>query len=313
MHLAWCGWGLLSAQANSSLPTPTRWPGFQTALLGAVLVPWKAIALLLLSRSVMSNFCDLKDYIARQAPLSMGFSSPEYWSGLPFPSPGNLSNQGIESTSPPLQLDSLLLSHQEFSTPALSVFWVSKSFAVGSVLCTAGCLAASLASTLSVHSLKTVPAENGSRDYHMSSGGGNAQIEKHFSEVLSSCKRCEFRTQYYSLIWTKPLHTTVISSVQFSRSVVSDSLQPHGPQHTRPPNPSPPTPGVYSNSCPSSRWYHPTISSSIIPFSSHLQSFPASGSFPVSQFFASGGQSIGASATASVLPVTIQDWFPLPQ
>ena len=134
-----------------------------------------------------------------------------------------------------------------------------------------------------------------------------------FSEVLTSSKRCEFGTLYYSLIWIKPLHTTVISSVQFSRSVVSDSLQPHGPQHTRPHYPSPPTPGVYSNSCPLSRWYHPAILSSVVPFSSHLQSFPASGSFPMSQFFSSGGQSIGASATASVLPVSIQDWSPLPQ
>ena len=100
------------------------------------------------------------------------------------------------------------------------------------------------------------------------------------------------------------------SSVQFSRSVMSNSLRPHGLQHARPPYPSP-TPRVYSNSCPSRRWCHPTISSSVIPFSSHLQSFPASGSFPVSQFFASGGQSIGVSASASVLPMTIQDWFPL--
>ena len=91
---------------------------------------------------------------------------------------------------------------------------------------------------------------------------------------------------------------------------MSDSLQPHGLQHARPPCPSP-TPGVYSNSCPSSRWYHPTISSSVIPFSSHLQSLPASGSFPMSWFFASGGQSIRASASASVLPVNIQRWFPL--
>ena len=96
------------------------------------------------------------------------------------------------------------------------------------------------------------------------------------------------------------------SSVQFSRSVVSDSLQPHGLQHARLPCPSP-IPGVYSNSCPSSRGCHPTISSSAIPFSSHLQSFPASGSFPMSQFFASGGQSIGVSALASILPVNIQD------
>ena len=99
-------------------------------------------------------------------------------------------------------------------------------------------------------------------------------------------------------------------SVQFSRSVVSNHLRPHGLQHTRPPCPSP-TPGVYSNSCPSSWWYHPTISSSVSPFSSCLQSFPESGSFQMRQLFASGGQSIGVSASASVLPVKIQDWFPL--
>ena len=97
---------------------------------------------------------------------------------------------------------------------------------------------------------------------------------------------------------------------QFSCSVVSDSLQTHGPRHTKLPCPSR-TPGACSNSCPSSWWCHPTISSSVIPFSSHLQSFPASGSFPTSQFFASGGQSIGVSASASVLPMNIQDWFPL--
>ena len=98
--------------------------------------------------------------------------------------------------------------------------------------------------------------------------------------------------------------------VQFSHSVVSDSLQPHGLQHTRPPCPSP-TPGVYSNSCPSGQWCHPTISSSVIPFSSCLQSSQASGSFPVSQFFTSGDESIGASASASILPMNTQDWFPL--
>ena len=97
-------------------------------------------------------------------------------------------------------------------------------------------------------------------------------------------------------------------SVQFNHSVVSTSLQPHGLQHARLPCP-PPTPGVYSNSCPSSWWCHPTISSSVIPFSSCLQSFPAKESFPMSQFFTSGGQSVGASA--SVLPINIQDRFPL--
>ena len=99
-------------------------------------------------------------------------------------------------------------------------------------------------------------------------------------------------------------------SVQFSCSVVSDSLRPQELRHARLPCPSP-TPRAYSNSCLSSWWSHPTISTSVVPFSSHLQSFPASGSFPVSQFFASGGQSIRVSASASVLPMTIQDWFPL--
>ena len=91
---------------------------------------------------------------------------------------------------------------------------------------------------------------------------------------------------------------------------MTDSLGPHGLQHSRPPCPSP-TPGVYSNSCPRSQWCHPSISSSVIPFSSCLQSFPASGSFPMSQFFASSGQSIGVSTSTSVLPMNIQDWFPL--
>ena len=99
-------------------------------------------------------------------------------------------------------------------------------------------------------------------------------------------------------------------SVQFSRSVMSDSLRPHEPQHARPPCPSP-TPGVYPDSYPLSQWCHPTISSSVVPFSSCPQSFPASGSFPLSQLFASGGQSIGVSASASVLPMNPQDWFPL--
>ena len=97
-----------------------------------------------------------------------------------------------------------------------------------------------------------------------------------------------------------------ISSVQFSRSVVSDSLRPHASQHARPPCPSP-TPGVYSNSRPLSRWYHPAISSSVVPFSSCPQSLPASGSFPMSQLSTWGGQSIGVSASASVLPMNTQE------
>ena len=101
---------------------------------------------------------------------------------------------------------------------------------------------------------------------------------------------------------------TYQSSVQFSHSVVSNSLQPRGLRHARLLCPSP-TSRAYSNSHPSSQWDHPIISSSVIPFSSHHQSFPASGSFPVSQFFLSGGQSIGVSASASVLPMNIQDWL----
>ena len=100
------------------------------------------------------------------------------------------------------------------------------------------------------------------------------------------------------------------SSVQFSCSVVSYSLRPHGLQNASPPCASP-TPGVYSNSCPLSQWYHPTISSSVVPFTSCLQSFPASGSFPMSQLFQSVGQSIGVSASTSVLPMNTQDWSPL--
>ena len=104
--------------------------------------------------------------------------------------------------------------------------------------------------------------------------------------------------------------TTLLNGYQFSRSVVANSLRLHGLQHARPPCPSP-TPRVYSNSCPLSRWCHPTISSSVDLFSSHLQSFPASGSFQMSQFFASSDQSIGTSVSESVLPMNIQDRFPL--
>ena len=114
--------------------------------------------------------------------------------------------------------------------------------------------------------------------------------------------------QLLFLLWK--LWKQSLLSVQFSRSVVADSLRPHESQHARPSCPSP-TPRVYSNSCPSSRWCHLAISSSVIPFSSCPQSLPASGSFPVSQLFALGGQSIGVSASTSVLPMNIQGLFPL--
>ena len=111
------------------------------------------------------------------------------------------------------------------------------------------------------------------------------------------------------LLTTRPPGKS-LSSVQFSCSVMSDSLWPHELQHARPPCPSP-TPGVYPNSCASSRWCHPTISSSVVPFSSCPQFCPASGSSQMSQLFTSGGQSIGVPALASVLPMNIQDWSPL--
>ena len=112
----------------------------------------------------------------------------------------------------------------------------------------------------------------------------------------------------YNMYFQIIFHYSLFSSFQFSHSVVSIYLRLHWLQHARLPCPSP-IPKAYSNSSPSSRWCNPTISSSVVPFSFCLQSFPVSGSFPMSQFFASGGQSIGASA--SVLPMTIQDWFPL--
>ena len=108
----------------------------------------------------------------------------------------------------------------------------------------------------------------------------------------------------------QPQEPRTESILLFSCSVVANSLWPHGLQHTRPPCSSP-SPGACSNSCPLSQWCHPAISSSVVPFSSCPQSLPASGSFPMSQLFASGGQSIGVSALASVLPMNIQDWFPL--
>ena len=138
----------------------------------------------------------------------------------------------------------------------------------------------------------------------------------------TDCGRWEWMSVFHldsSLRWWKMvveggrdgrwLQLEAFSSVQFSHSVVSDSLRPYESQHARPPCPSP-VPEVYSNSCPSSWWCHPNISSSVVPFSSCPQSLPAPGSFPMSQFFTWGGQSTGVSASASVLPMNTQDWSP---
>ena len=127
------------------------------------------------------------------------------------------------------------------------------------------------------------------------------------------CSNAYLCTQIH-LLWTyKGFGKQIIwgcYSVQFSHSVVSDSLWPHGLQHASPPCPSP-TPGVHPNPCPLSRWCHPTISSSVIPFSPFPQSFPVSGSFQMSKLFASGRQSIRVSASTSVPPMNTQEWFPL--
>ena len=124
-----------------------------------------------------------------------------------------------------------------------------------------------------------------------------------YSETSSSQEYMDTKIRH-------PPWNNQFSSVKFSHSVMSNPLQPHGLQHARFPCPSP-TPGVYSNSRPLSQWCHWTISFSVVPFSSHLQSFPAPGSFLMSQFFTSSGQNIGVSTSSSVLSMNIQDWFPL--
>ena len=141
-----------------------------------------------------------------------------------------------------------------------------------------------------------------------------------FTLCVSQLANCKTRIMIMSFTgllweWNERIHAYHLLQcprhfLKFSHSVVSNSLWTHGLQHTSLPCPSP-TPGACSNSCPLSQWCHPTISSSVIPFSSSLQSFPASGSFPISQFSASGGQSIGVSVSVTVLQMNSQDWFPL--
>ena len=136
--------------------------------------------------------------------------------------------------------------------------------------------------------------------YHIPKGGEKDSISNYFNISAYLKKVNEGITRWYR--WRH--------SVQFNCSVMSDSVWPYELQHNKPPCPSP-TPRVYSNSCPSNWWCHPTISSSVVPFSSQLQSLPASGSSQKSQFFPSSGQSTGVSASASVLPMNIQHWLPL--
>ena len=142
--------------------------------------------------------------------------------------------------------------------------------------------------------------------YNLSHVMGLLSLQRRVSIKKASLIPMVMKWKYFCNVISKRW----ISSVQSSHSVMSGSLQPHEPQHTRLPCPSPTT-GVHPNPCPLSRWCHPTISSSVVPFSSCTQSFPASGSCPASQLFASGGQSIGVSASTSVFPMNTQDWSPL--
>ena len=160
------------------------------------------------------------------------------------------------------------------------------------------------------------PSLGFSRQEHWSGLPFPSPMRESESEVAQSCPTgsnpmdCNLPGSSVPGIQTSPKSRCFQGTfVQFSHSVMSNSLQPHGLHHVRPPCP-PPTPRVYSNSCPLSLWCHPTNSFSVVPFSC-LQSFPVSRSFQISQFFTSGGQSIGVSASASVLPMNIQDWFPL--
>ena len=135
-------------------------------------------------------------------------------------------------------------------------------------------------------------------------------LDKKIAEVIMWYIRLSNKNNFLKRKGKCIILEQITASVQFSHTVLSDSLRPHESQHARPPCPSP-TPRVHSNSCPSSWWCHPAISSSVVPFSSCPQSLPASGSFPMSQLFAWGSQGIGVSASASVLPKNTQDWSPL--
>ena len=251
--------------------------------------------LLLFSCKVMSDSLCPTLWTAHQVPLSIAFSRQEYWSGLLFACSGYIFlTQWSNFHLLHWQMDSLPLSHQGSSV----ISWLlAKSTATVHITRTMK-YSSLLSQTASHdnHSFLTCPLSWNWQSYCLCICWDSMNLlSPSLSTDLSNA----------SLYILK-----VICSVKFSCSVVSNSLQPHGLQHTRLPCPSP-TPGACSTPCPLSRWCHPIISSSVIPFSSCPQPFPESGSFPMCQFLASGGQSIGVSASAPVLPMNIQDWFPL--
>jgi len=241
---------------------------------------------------------------ARQASLSMEFSRQEYWSGLPFPTPRDLPNPGIK----PVSLVSPALAGEFLTTAPLgksldlkTTHWISMFPSVGaSILLQSAnlpvmgqcpvCPVTGICNFL----LTSFPWCYG-LSFHRIKGQGRGWIWMRLSvKIPYNLDLCS----NYDLL------------LLFSHSVVSNSLRLHGMQHVKLPCPSP-SPRACSNSCPLSWWCHPTISSSVIPFFSCLQSFPASRSFLMSQVFASSGQSIVISTSASGLLMNIQDWFPL--
>ena len=232
--------------------------------------------------------------VAHQAPLSMGFSRQEYWSGLPIPSPGNLPNPGLEPSSPTLQADTLTSEpsgkpkHLLICVSLIADVSVSKS----NDKFWSPCIPLHSCWPSLVRYLQGLePSQWGPK-------------------CLSTCLSQEFHLSWISFLPPSLcLESTRIFVVVQSLSCVWLFVIPWtAGRHAFYSSLSP---GVCSNSCPLSCWCHPAISSSIILFSSCPQSFPASGSFPVSQLFASVGQSIGVSASVSVPPMNIQDWFPL--
>ena len=150
-----------------------------------------------------------------------------------------------------------------------------------------------------------LPGARGKKETGCKRAGDRDVLYHHCNCAHMTVSTCQNPSNHTLTLLSTNVIICKFSSVPFSRSVMSDSLWPHEPQHTRPPCPSP-TPRVYANPCPTSRWCHPTISSSAVPLSSCPQSFQASGSFPMSQLFASGGQNIGVSASTSVFPMKTQ-------
>ena len=254
---------------------------------------------LLFSHWVVSGSIATPWTVVHQATLFTGFPRQENWSRLPFPSPLDLLDPGSEPASrgfPCGSMEKNLLQCRRggFYSWAMKILWNRKLQPTPVFLPGKFHGQMSLAG-YSPWGHKRVRHDTVTKQ----------QLGPHPASYLSTIWQHRLLPPYSNNVFSLP---DILFSVQFSHSFVSDPLRPHGFQHTRLPCPSP-TPGACSNSCPSSRWCHPTISSSVVPFSTCLQSFPASGSFPMSQSFRSGGQSSGVSVSASVLWIFRTDFL----